>query len=249
MPNVVLTADGRLVTRTDSNELRVRKLTPAGVQRIRDELDSTGLFEKDQSFPLTVRPGAIPPARGVGALHFRAWRQTRTVEVQTANHQGPDEVFFEPSAERTRLDRLSAQLRKPETWLPADAWADPTSRPYDASYFALLLRSEPGQTNVPALVPALVAAWPFSVGPLVIGQTLSSTAGIGADTTRCTVLIRDDMLAVRDAVLRAGGGNSMYELPDGTWVSPFALHDRSGDLVVNVQPLLPDVTSCDGVTL
>jgi hypothetical protein len=48
----VLTADGRFGTRTDDNQLRERRLTPAGVQRVRDELVATGLFERDQRFPL-----------------------------------------------------------------------------------------------------------------------------------------------------------------------------------------------------
>jgi hypothetical protein len=245
----VLTADGRFVIRTDDNQLRERKLTPVGVQRVRDELVATGLFERDQGFPLKLRPGATPPGRGVSGLNFTAWRETRTVDVQTAPDQGPDEIYFEPSAARTRLDRLSKQLRNPESWLSADAWADPTSRPYDVGYLALLLRSEPGPTNVTEMVGALIRTWPFSVGPLALGQTLPDGAGPGADRTRCTVLTKDDLQAVRDAVVRAGGGDSTYFLPDGSWVVGFALADRSGDLVVHVQPLFPDRTSCNGVSI
>src|SRR5207237_658525 len=48
----VLTADGRYITRTDDNQLHERRLTPAGVQVVRDEIAGTGFFERDQVFPL-----------------------------------------------------------------------------------------------------------------------------------------------------------------------------------------------------
>lgn len=242
----VLTADGRFVTRTDDDQLRERRITPAGVQRVRDELVATGLFERDQDFPLELRPGASGPQRGVGGLHFSVWRDTRTVEVGTAPHQGTDEALFQPSPARTRLDQLSKQLLSPETWLPADLWADPTPRAYEARVFALLLRTEVGPSNVTPTIDALAATWPFSVGPLALGETLPATAGPQADTTRCSVLTKDDMLAVRDAIGRAGGADAMLTQPDGAFVAPFASQDRSSYLVLNVRPLLPDRASCTG---
>jgi hypothetical protein len=244
--HAVLTADGRFVTRTDDNELRERSLTPAGVQRVRDELVATGLFERDQRFGLELRPGATPPARGVGGLFFKVWRDTRPVEVGTAMDQGADEVFFQPSAARTRLDRLSKQLRNPESWLPADAWLDRAPRPYDARLFALLLRTEIGPSNMAPMIETLGAAWPFSIGPLALGQALPATAGPFAESTRCSVLTKDDMLAVRDAMVRAAGTTELFTVPDGTILAGFAAPDRSSHLDVTVRPLLPDRTSCTG---
>ena len=190
LPLAVLTSDGRFVTRTDDNQLLERRLTPAGVQRVRDELTATGLFERDQHFPLEIRPDATPPAHGIGSLYFKVWRDPRTVEVQTAMDQGAEEVYFQPSAARTRLDRLSKQLKNPETWLAADAWADLTPRSYQAATFALLLRTEGGQSNERPTIDGLSAAWPFSVGPLDFGQTLPASAGAQSDMTRCSVLTR-----------------------------------------------------------
>ena len=102
----VLTADGRFVTRADDNQLSLRRLTAVGIQRVRNELVGTGLFERDQRFGLEVLPGANPPGRGVGGLSFKMWRDTRTVEVHTVMGMGPDEVYFVPSTARTRLDQL-----------------------------------------------------------------------------------------------------------------------------------------------
>jgi hypothetical protein len=242
----VLTADGRFVTRTDDNQLRERRLTPAGVQRVRDEIVATGLFLRDQVFPLEPRPDATPPAHGIGGLSFKAWRDTRIVEVHTAMDQGAEESYYQPSAARTRLDRFSKQLLKPETWLPPDAWADPTPRQYEAAAFALLLRVEPGVQNATPTIDALSATWPFSAGPLALGETLPPAAGPFADTTRCSALTREDMLAVKDSIVRVGGSDAMQTSPDGAFSVGFAAHDQQSGLVVMVRPLMPDRGSCSG---
>ena len=217
---------------------------PAGVQFVRDEIAATGLFERDQRFPLELRPGATLPGRGVGSLLFKAWRDTRTVDVQTAMDQGPDESYFQPSRARTQLDRLSKQLLKPETWLPANAWADSTPRAYEAATFALLLRTEVGQSNERPTIDSLSAAWPFSIGPLDLGQTLPATAG--PDMTRCTVLTHEDMVAVANAIVRASDPDPVFTLPDGTLLTSFAWADHQGRLIVTLRPVLPDRRSCNG---
>ena len=242
----VLVADGRFVTRTDDQQLRERTLTPAGVERVRTELSATGLFESDRRFPLEARPGVAPPARGIGSLLFKVWRDTRSVVVTTANDQGPDEAFFQPSAARTRLTRLSEQLRAPETWLPAEAWRDAAPRPYDARLFVLLIRGESGLANVAPTIAALGAAWPFSIGPLTLGQMLPPEAGPQAENARCSVLTKDDMLLVRDAMLQAGAAAAMDTAPDGTVQAPFFVAQDQPGLWVTLRPLLPDRASCKG---
>jgi hypothetical protein len=242
----VLTADGRLVTRADDTQLFERRLTAAGVQRVRDELVGTDLFERDQRFGLELLPGASPPGRGVGGLLFKMWRDTRTVEVHTVMHMGADEVYFVPSAARTRLDQLWKQLIRPEAWLPANAWADSMPRPYEAAAFALLLRTEVGQANELPMIDALKATWPFSVGPLDLGQTLPETAGPQADMTRCSVLTHDDMVAVTNAMVRANGAEPIYTATDGTVLTSYAATDHQARLSVILRPLLPDRASCSG---
>jgi hypothetical protein len=240
----VVTADGRFVTRADDNQLRERRLTSAGVQRVRDEIAVTGLFVRDQVFPLERRPDATPPAHGLGSLSFKAWRDTRTVELHTATDQGAEEAFYVPSAARTRLDRLSKQLRNPETWLTSDLWADPTQRQYDPVAFVLLLRPDPSGYNATPTIDELSATWPFSVGPLALGEALPSTAGPFPETTRCSPLTKDDMLAVRDSIVRAGGSVEPYR--DGTVVMGFGMRDHQNSLALTLRPLLPDRGSCSG---
>ena len=240
----VLTADGRYITRTDDNQLHERRLTPAGVQVVRDEIAGTGFFERDQVFPLERLPNANPPGHGLGGLFFRVWRDTRIVEVHTVVDQGPEEVYYQPSAARTRLDRLSKQLIKPETWLPAAAWADAVERPYEPAAFALLLGREPGGYNATPTIDELSATWPFSVGPLALGETMPPTAGPFAETTRCTPLAKDDVPAVKDSIIRAGGSVELQS--DGSLVVGFGTKDQQDALVLKLRPFLPDRATCAG---
>ena len=64
--------------------------------------------------------------------------------------------------------------------------------------------------------------------------------------TRCSVLTRDDMVAVTNAIVRASGADSIYTLTDGTLLSSFAAADNQARLVVTLRPLLPDRQSCNG---
>jgi hypothetical protein len=138
------------------------------------------------------------------------------------------------------------QLMNPETWLPADAWLDPVARPYDPSRFVLLLRTEIGPSGVASMIEALEASWPFSVGPLALGETLPTTAGPQAQTTRCVVLANDDVVAVKDAVVRAGGFDPIYIQGTPESFASFAARDRNSALILSLRPLLPDHASCIG---
>jgi len=158
--------------------------------------------------------------------------------------QGVEESYWLPSAARTRLDRLSKQLLQPETWLPSDAWADATQRQYEPAAFALLLGREPGTYNATPTIDELSATWPFSVPPLALGETMPASAGPLAETTRCTALTKDDVLAVKDSIVRAGG--SVQPSPDGSFVVGFGTRDQQDGLVLRLRPLLPDRASCNG---
>src|SRR5438477_84558 len=76
-PVVVATVDGRLVTRAADGTLVERRLTAAGVQRLRDEVVGTGLFVSDREVRLELTPGASPVPHGISARTFRAWRGAR----------------------------------------------------------------------------------------------------------------------------------------------------------------------------
>ena len=88
-------ADGRLITLRHFGFLEQR-LTPAGVELLRSDLVSNGLFEHHQPAPDPVSPHNVIQVR-VG---------DRLVRVH---------AFFP--------DRLRERLVHPASWLPASAWA------------------------------------------------------------------------------------------------------------------------------
>ena len=91
---VVVTSDGRAVTRADDGQLIERKLSMVGVELVRDRVLGTGFFDHDQGFALELLPGAIPPAHGIGGLLFRVWAEQRTVTVTSAPLQGDEESRY-----------------------------------------------------------------------------------------------------------------------------------------------------------
>ena len=64
--------------------------------------------------------------------------------------------------------------------------------------------------------------------------------------TRCSVLTREDMVAVANAMVRASEPDPVYTLSDGTLLTSFARADNQGRLVVTLRPLLQDRRSCNG---
>jgi hypothetical protein len=142
------------------------------------------------------------------------------------------------------LDRLSKQLRNPEVWLLADSWVESTPRAYDPRAFALLLRTEALHSELTSTIEALTATWPFSIGPLLLGDALPASAGPEAEMTRCSVVTKDDMAAVMEALSRADSAATIVTLPDGMISALFAAQDHTRLLRVTALPLLPDRSSC-----
>jgi len=105
---------------------------------------------------------------------------------------------------------------------------------------------EPGVQNARPTIDDLITTWPFSVGPLALGETMPPAAGPSAETTRCAALTKDDMLAVKDSIVRAGGSDAMSTTPDGAFAVGFGTQNQQSGLVVMVRPLLPDRASCTG---
>ena len=114
-------ADGRLITlrhRSDlpgaanpwSSGFLEQRLTPEGVELLRSEIVSTGLFDQHQPPGSTVGPHNVIQVR-IG---------DRLVRVQA-----------------DFPERLRQQLADPESWLPASAWGNRQIRAYVASRYAI----------------------------------------------------------------------------------------------------------------
>lgn len=240
---LVLMVDGRLVTRTDDNRLVERRLTTAGSHQVRDEIVRSGLFANDRNIALEPRPGVTPPGGGVGGVLVRAWNGARMVTVMAPVVGEPLEAYYQPSADRTRLDQLVTRLLTPETWLPASAWVRSSPEPYSPSAFRLVVNREPVGGSPPD-VSAL--NWPFTPSLADFGEPLPPDSAVivpvGPGPLRCAALVSDDAQEIRNALERAG---AMINAFDGFFTT--ALTSGSGPgIVVFMAPLMPDQSSCAG---
>ena len=134
-------ADGRLITLRHKSDLPEaanrwssgfleQRLTPEGVELLRSEIVSTGLFEHHQPAGSTSSPHNVIQVR-IG---------DRLVRVQA-----------------DFPERLRQRLADPESWLPASAWANRQIRAYVASRYAITYGAQPQtieRSRILALLPA-----------------------------------------------------------------------------------------------
>ena len=244
-PTVVATVDGRLVTKTGDGTLVERRLAVAGVERLRNEVLGTGLFDGDRVIGLDPAPGATPAPHGISARTFRVWTGTRTVIVTSMVLAPSDEAFYTPSPVRKQLDALAARLTAPESWLPASDWAVMAPRPYVADGFRVVTSTEPvggSQPDVDAV------AWPFNPEIPDFGEPLAASSGIfvpigpGIRPLRCATLDASDARAARDVFER--GGATVADFPDGAFATGLTWRTAGTGIVLFFQAIMPDQSSC-----
>jgi hypothetical protein len=139
---VMVFADGRVISRGDfsvADELNTgfleQRLTPEGVELLRSEVISSGLFDRDHHFD----EGASVPGDGEEGL---IWGEIRVdegdgfVSVRWGTATGTPDTLTTPDQEAAlrSLDDLFSNLRSE---LPTDAWEDPEVKAYVPSSYAI----------------------------------------------------------------------------------------------------------------
>jgi hypothetical protein len=152
-------ADGRVIWQRLSNPqtgLIEQRLTPVGVELVRNEALSTGFFEHDRVL------------LGAGGLHYGGIEVRdggRLVQLAWGDagfEEGIDSVATTPTPEQVRtLERLDARLEDLTSWLPASAWDDPEFKAYVPSRYQVCYMyvsdGEPiGRLRVLEVLPAPV---------------------------------------------------------------------------------------------
>lgn len=238
---VVVTADGRVVTAVEGGRLVERRLTPAGAQRVRDEMLASGLFAKDGVMAVTQTPGRTPPPHVLSQHIFRVWNGAQLVTVRQVIIDKEHEPYWQPSIEHARAAELARRLLTLEQWLPSDSWAVSTPRPYAPAAFRLFVVRVPIGGSPP---DANSVDWPFSTPLTSFGAPGGDQIPIpvGPGDFRCGTLTADDMRAVRDALERAGAKVEEFFVP-AAFTTVLASGTGPG-LVLWAQPLLPDQSSC-----
>jgi hypothetical protein len=108
-----------------------QRLTPEGVELLRSEALSTGLFDND----VHLVGGYIPYSGEVGVRNG-----DRLVRVTWGGPQAGPETTATPE-QASALKQLDARLADPASWLPASAWEDEQMRPFVPSRYSLCVES------------------------------------------------------------------------------------------------------------
>ncbi len=102
-----------------------QRLTPKGVELLRSELISSGLFEANHSFVKKTIELGIVVRRGERVVSLKA---------STA-----DDPFGATQEQAREIERLTEIFKAPAAWLPYDAWADPTIRAFVPSRYVFTI--------------------------------------------------------------------------------------------------------------
>ncbi len=155
-------ADGRLIwarpgylpegANDFTTGLLEQRLTPAGVERLRSEVVSTGVFDHDL---------ALSSAHVIwGAIVARVADRLVTVRWANPDPYGsdPDDEDLTPATpyQERALERLDALLPYPGPRLPASAWEDKQIRAYVPSMFSVCYEGLPAEVSDPQSDPSRV---------------------------------------------------------------------------------------------
>jgi hypothetical protein len=222
-------ADGRLIWQrightsegTYGTGLLQQRLTPQGVDLLRAEALSTGLFDHDLNWTngQGLNYGRIDVLVGDRLVHI-AWG-------------GPDDfgegvVRVPPTSEQaSALQRLDGALEDPASWLPASAWSDPKIRAYVPSGYSVCYNGKRG-----ADLSQVLAALPPAARDLLLTQ--DRTRGEAPTLAYwCSDLTTEESHALAANLDNAGREGHADE---------FGLSYGSGTDFIQFSPLLPHQT-------
>jgi hypothetical protein len=251
---VTVLEDGRVITTSlddqgGTNPPVQRRLTAAGLQLLRDELDATGLTNTSADYLPVPNPGVEPPGYGGAGPSLEVGQPGGGTAVITWFLFGDTEQdYFQPQPEAEALEALAARLSTLDEWLPADAWADANAEPYAAARYRISVYSQQWGGSLDDLpVESATVSWPLDEGIDAYGDVVESVAqepGEGDAPPRCRVVSAEEAAPVREALEAAGATPDVYSIIPGT---SFALGHRATSRVVTItlEPILPAAdTSC-----
>lgn len=246
LPTLTLYESGRLLTLDEHNALVERRLTPDGVELVRQKMLDTGLFERSADHWFEVREGAEPPGMEVPVDLFKLVTEDGTVEVTSVPYDDPS--WMVPSPQRDALSDLAERLVD-LSWLHDEAWATREPAPYAAPAFLLFGGDLPLVEVDPAAPDMANVAWPFPGSPDQLGGPFRSADGTQSIIDRCTVIGERALAALNAALVAAGAeglgaGDSVYGGDFIPWRA------RGIEVQLELRPLLPEeAATCAGKNL
>ena len=242
---VTILNDGRVITTAGGSSAPVeRRLTPAGLQLVRDEMDATGVTDTAADYNPVSNPGVEPPGYGGAGPSLEVGQPAGEPIVITwyLFSDPPEQDYFQPQPEAEALEALAIRLTTLDEWLPVAAWADSEAAPYAPTSYDLYVITDVWGGSLDDLpVESSTVAWPLDESIDAFGE---DALGAGSEPqVRCDVISVEDAAAVIGALEAAGAtpGDQAYD--------SFSLGDREATsmITISLAPTLPlDESACDG---
>lgn len=147
-PRFVLLGDGRVVLSyppTDYSsgpgipDVRVRRLTDAGVKTVVETAVASGQFVADARWEGMGALGLVDA--GTATFTLNTGGTPVTVSVYGLGPYPPPDLPADELAVHQALNQLIEQLTTIDSWLPAVAWSEPTWEPYRSNTIRLFARN------------------------------------------------------------------------------------------------------------
>lgn len=241
--------DGRIITTSHqgspSHPTVERRLTAAGVQLLRDELDATRLtFLSSTDYSPVSKPGVEHPGYGGAGPALVVGLSDGGTAVISWYFFNDSGLYFEPQLEAEALNDLYARLSTLDEWLPANAWADADARPYAPAQYRVQVIGNPWGGSLDDLVEVSEVNWPVSASVTDLLDQIAATSGESDFTSQeCSLLSAADAELVQAALVEAGAPASDFFLPS------YRLGDRDAarEMGLVFEPILPlDENGCAG---
>lgn len=179
-PPFTLSGDGRVIVPGAQIDIfpgpalpavNVRRLSEAGIQAVLAEVARTGLFGTSIEFR-GAQNCVMDAGDTVFTLHADGNEVTVTVYgLGTLDlAAGCPGVTAGEVAAHQALVNLSNRLTTLESWLPAGAWVETTSRPYQPDAMRLVVRNADGDPPDGSGIGNQLLDWPDSSNPATFGE-------------------------------------------------------------------------------
>jgi len=218
-------ADGRLISRLFDQDalgpysgLVEQHLTPEGVEFLRSNVLSTGLFDRDLNFVWNAFSVSIQVRDGdrLVLVHLGSgWR-------------GLDSVEATPQ-QASMLNSLQMLLTDPTSW-PASVWADQQIRAYVPTRYSVCSR------GFPEVEPSRVLALLPEPARDLLGAGYLKTDGIDKAPVDCSQMTTDEARALAGILDAASGLADWYGWLAYSLVDP---EKPRGNIVIGFDPVLP----------
>jgi hypothetical protein len=245
-------ADGRLISWQTGSDLPEsanplstgfleQRLTPEGVELLRSEVASTGVFDHDRVL-ITDRgdgPRFVDLHNGDRLVHVGVVAKCENPDAPCLLDELPEATNATPE-QADALYRLNRRLSDPSSWLPQSAWVDRDIRAYVSSKYAVCYSAWPPdqqveRSRVLALLPGAARDLLGDATPRP-GPLFGEPGNFRPSYEYCSDMTTDEARAVTvaldDAGLERAGGARLHYRIEAPGANP-------GEATVYFEPYLP----------